>query len=98
MRIDDLCKAACTSLSTLERVFREVFGVTPRRYLALRRLARVRNDLLNGEPGQSVTEVAARWGFFHLGRFAQEYGRLYHERPSETRGRAGGTIPEAPGA
>jgi AraC family ethanolamine operon transcriptional activator len=89
VRIDDLCRAACTSLSTLERVFREVFGVTPRRYLALRRLARVRNDLLNGNPAQSVTEVASRWGFFHLGRFAQEYGRLYHERPSETRSRAG---------
>jgi len=89
VRIDDLCRAACTSLSTLERVFRDVFGVTPRRYLALRRLAGVRNDLLNGDPEDSVTEIASRWGFFHLGRFAQEYGQLFHERPSETRSRAG---------
>jgi len=89
VRIDDLCLAACTSLSTLERVFRDVFGVTPRRYLALRRLAGVRNDLLNGDPGISITAVAAHWGFFHLGRFAQEYGQLYHERPSQTLRRAG---------
>jgi AraC family ethanolamine operon transcriptional activator len=87
LRIDDLCSAACTSIATLERVFREVFGITPRRYLTLRRLAGVRNDLLNGDPAHSVTEVATRWGFFHLGRFALEYGQLYGERPSQTRSR-----------
>ncbi|MEJ8825499.1 helix-turn-helix transcriptional regulator [Variovorax humicola] len=85
LRIDSLCIAAGTSITTLERVFREVFGVTPRRYLTLRRLAGTRNDLLNGDPGESITEVAMRWGFFHLGRFAQEYGQLYNERPSQTR-------------
>jgi AraC-like DNA-binding protein len=87
LRIDDLCTAACTSISTLERVFREVFGLTPRRYLTLRRLAGVRDHLLNGDPAQSVTDVATHWGFFHLGRFAQEYGQLYGERPSQTRSR-----------
>jgi len=87
-RVDEMCVAACTSLSTLERVFREVYGVAPRRYLALRRLAGVRNELLNGDPGQSVTEIATRWGFFHLGRFAQEYSQLYHERPSQTKAAA----------
>jgi AraC-like DNA-binding protein len=85
VRIDDLCSAACTSLATLARVFREEFGVTPRRYLTLRRLASVRNDLLNGDPNESITDVATRWGFFHLGRFAGEYGQLFGERPSQTR-------------
>ena len=85
LRIDDVCRAACTSLSSLERAFREVFGVTPRRYLALRRLAGVRNELLNGDPGQSITAVATQWGFYHHGRFAQAYSQLYHERPSQTK-------------
>jgi AraC family transcriptional regulator, ethanolamine operon transcriptional activator len=84
VRIDDLCVAACTSLSRLERAFREAFGVSPRRYLALRRLAAVRRELLRGEANLSVTEVATRWGFFHLGRFSQEYRLLYGERPSQT--------------
>jgi AraC family ethanolamine operon transcriptional activator len=87
LRIDELCNAACTSLSTLERVFREVFGITPRRYLTLRRLAAVRRELMNGDPARSITEVATQWGFFHLSRFAQEYGQLYNERPSQTRAR-----------
>ena len=84
VRIDDLCVAACTSLSRLERAFRETFGTSPRRYLTLRRLACVRRELLRSEPETSITEVATRWGFFHLGRFSQEYRQLFAERPSET--------------
>lgn len=84
VRIDDLCVAACTSLSRLERAFREAFGVSPRRFLMLRRLAAVRGELLKGDAQTSITEVATRWGFFHLGRFSQEYRLHYGERPSET--------------
>lgn len=63
VRIDDLCEAACTSLSRLERAFRETFGLSPRRYLMLRRLAAVRRELLRGDAQTSITEVATRWGF-----------------------------------
>lgn len=84
VRIDDLCVAACTSLSRLERAFRETFGVSPRRYLMLRRLAAVRRELLRGEPQSSITDIATRWGFFHLGRFSQEYREHFAERPSQT--------------
>jgi len=92
VRIDDLCVAASTSLSRLERAFRETFGVGPRRYLTLRRLAAVRRELLRGEPDSSVTAIATQWGFFHLGRFSQEYRLLYAEQPSDTlRARRRGT-------
>ncbi|QBR02788.1 helix-turn-helix domain-containing protein [Paraburkholderia pallida] len=84
VRIDDLCQAAHTSLSTLERAFQEAFGCSPRRFLILRRMSAVRQELLRGELTTSVTEVATRWGFFHLGRFAVEYAKLFHERPSDT--------------
>jgi AraC family transcriptional regulator, ethanolamine operon transcriptional activator len=84
VRIDDLCIAASTSLSRLERAFREAFGVNPRRYLMLRRLAAVRRELLRGDPDASVTQIATHWGFFHLGRFSQEYRLHYAEQPSET--------------
>jgi AraC-like DNA-binding protein len=33
----------------------------------------------------SVTDVAFKWGFTHLGRFSQEYKRRYGELPSSTR-------------
>ncbi len=84
VRMEDLCQAACTSLSRLERAFRETFGVSPRRYLTLRRLAAVRRELLRRESHASITDVAMRWGFFHLGRFAQDYKALFAELPSQT--------------
>ena len=84
VRVEELCMAACTSLSRLERAFRDTFGVSPRRYLTLRRLAAVRRELLRRESETSVTEVATRWGFFHLGRFSQDYKALFGEMPSQT--------------
>jgi AraC family ethanolamine operon transcriptional activator len=84
VRMDELCSAACTSLSRLDRSFREVLGVSPRRFLMLRRMAAVRGELLAGRPGTTVTDTAMRWGFFHLGRFAEEYGALFSELPSQT--------------
>lgn len=95
VRIDDLCVAACTSLSRLERAFREVFGVSPHRMLMLRRLAAVRRELLRADAETSVTDVATRWGFFHLGRFSQDYRLLYGERPSQTLSVGRGGLPAA---
>ena len=84
VRIDDLCVATGTSLSRLERAFKDAFGLSPRRFLMLRRLAAVRGELLKGDKRASVTEIATRWGFFHLGRFSREYHLHYAERPSQT--------------
>jgi len=35
----------------------------------------------------SIGDVAARWGFWHLSRFAADYTRLFGELPSATRAR-----------
>jgi AraC-like DNA-binding protein len=49
------------------------------------RLEKVREDLARAEPGtDSVTEVATRWGFLHLGRFAAAYRSAFGEHPSQT--------------
>jgi AraC family ethanolamine operon transcriptional activator len=84
VRIDDLCVATGTSLSRMERAFKEAFGLSPRRFLMLRRLAAVRGELLRADESTSVTDIATRWGFFHLGRFSREYRLHYAERPSQT--------------
>jgi AraC family ethanolamine operon transcriptional activator len=81
----ELCSIAGTSERTLEYAFREQLGVSPVRYLRLRRLNAVRRELRAAEPGTArVTDVAMRWGFWQLGRFAVEYRALFGERPSQT--------------
>ena len=46
--------------------------------------------LFRSDPSQarSVTELATRWGFFQLGRFATEYRKRYGECPGDTLRRA----------
>ena len=83
-----MSKATGLNPRTLQRTFQAEYGLCPQEWLRVERLNRVREDLLRAEPGNSVTDVATRWGFFHLGRFAQYYRELFGERPSETARRA----------
>lgn len=73
------------SVRTLHYAFQDYFGVSPGRYHKLQRLAAARNELMRIDPSEaSVTEVATRWGFYHLGRFAQAYDQHFGELPSQT--------------
>jgi AraC-like DNA-binding protein len=69
---------------TLRHHFRHFKGMAPMAYLRRARYAEVRAELLRRD-GRSVTEIARRWGFEHMGRFAAGYRRLYGETPSKTR-------------
>ena len=49
------------------------------------RLEGARDDLRRSSAsGDSVTDVALRWGFGHLGRFARDYAEQFGELPSQT--------------
>jgi AraC-like DNA-binding protein len=52
-------------------------------YLRRLRLHHVRAELAAHSPDSvTVTMVAGRWGFVHLGRFASQYRQLFGETPS----------------
>jgi len=59
-------------------------GVSPMALGRDVRLRRARDDLAAGRGG--VAEVAMRWGFTHLGRFARSYREAFGEPPSRTAG------------
>lgn len=82
--VPDLCDAARVSARTLEYAFRELFAVTPVRFLKLRRLNAARTALLHAGNGETVSSVALRFGFGDFGHFAQDYRALFGEAPSET--------------
>lgn len=85
LSIRDLSLTAGVSVRTLELLFREELGVSPKRYLRAYRLNNVRRTLqnANGRP-VAIGEIADRWGFTHLSQFAADYRELFGERPSET--------------
>lgn len=74
------------SVRTLQNQFAKDLQQTPTNYIRNRRLERARTDLADASPtsGASVTSIATRWGFNHLGRFAMLYKSRFGESPSQT--------------
>jgi len=69
----------------IELVFQDALCMTPGRWFVNVRLNGALRDLLNGNATVTVSEIAERWGFRHLPRFAQAYYRAFGELPSRTR-------------
>jgi transcriptional regulator GlxA family with amidase domain len=83
--IADIASEVGLSIRALQRGFVRYFGVSPSQYLRTERLRRAHADLAAGDPATtSVADVAARWGFAHLGRFAAQYRQEYQRSPSAT--------------
>jgi AraC family ethanolamine operon transcriptional activator len=85
LSVGELCKAAKVSERTLRNAFQRKYGLSPKQYLIARRLNGVRRDLRQAAAtGAPIAEVAAHWGFWHMGQFAADYRRHFGELPSET--------------
>jgi len=83
--ISDLAEDAGVSTRALYLGFRKYKNTTPMKYLADTRMERVRQELLHGRmPGETVRDIALRWGFCHLGHFSARYRQQYGELPSHT--------------
>ncbi|MDV6247997.1 helix-turn-helix transcriptional regulator [Rhodococcus opacus] len=67
-------------------ITRRSLGITPMAYLRQVRLARAHEDLATTDPaqGRSVRDIAYKWGFNHVPRFAAAYRERYGVLPSET--------------
>ena len=85
---DSIARAVGTSVRSLFRAFQRQRGYGPMEAVRRARLQRVQSDLLTAGPRDSVTDIAMRWGFFHLGRFAGLYCQRFGELPSATRQRS----------
>ena len=82
--LGSLAAAAGVSPRTLQMACQRHLGQPPMAVLRDVRLERVRQDLLSAGPELTVTEIAMRWGFYQLGRFAGDYRQRFGETPSAT--------------
>jgi len=89
MSVPQLCAALDVPERTLRLCCAEFLGISPSRYLRLRRL-RLAHIALRavGPAPASAAEVARRYGFSQLGRFTRAYRATFGETPSTTLRRA----------
>jgi AraC-like DNA-binding protein len=79
----EVCAAVGVSYPTLRTCCQEHLGMSPKRFLLLRRMHLARRALLKARPETTtVTEVATNFGFWELGRFSVAYRSLFGESPS----------------
>lgn len=84
----DVCTHVGVSARALQQSFAQCTGKSPMAFLRELRLDAARMALQQpalSERAPQVSDIAARYGFFHLGHFAEGYRKRFGETPSETR-------------
>ncbi|HVZ07854.1 AraC family transcriptional regulator [Rhodopila sp.] len=81
----EICQKLGISERALQLCCQDHLGMSPSRYLRLRRLHLARRALqYETSAVVRVSDIAARFGFWEFGRFAVEYRRHFGESPSTT--------------
>jgi AraC-like DNA-binding protein len=94
--VDDLAKLSNMSRATFARVFQQVLGQAPMKYLSDWRMTLARDLLLDQDP--TLAEIAGRVGYSSVYAFATAFRRHYGEPPGRWRQRqAPGMLTAAPG-
>jgi AraC family transcriptional regulator, ethanolamine operon transcriptional activator len=80
----ELSSITGASTRTLHNALQRICGISPNRYLRIRRLWMVRSQLRSGNPGLTIKTSAHAHGFHHMGEFSALYKATFGESPSET--------------
>jgi AraC family transcriptional regulator, ethanolamine operon transcriptional activator len=87
--IASLCDGLQVSRRTLEAAFYREFEMGPAGYIRALRLNYIRRGIVAAGDGNSIADVAARWGIWHPSRLSQAYANHFGELPSATKSRSG---------
>lgn len=82
--LEQLSAASGVIPATLNKHFSHFTGQSPMKFVRNEKLAAVHETLSRTQQDSSVTDIALKFGFNHLGRFAEYYKRRYGELPSDT--------------
>jgi AraC-like DNA-binding protein len=85
LALADIAEAVHVSPRAVQYMFRRYLETTPLQYFRRLRLHQAHQDLLIANRRETtVTDIAARWGFAHTGRFAVLYRQTYGRSPHAT--------------
>lgn len=81
----DIAAAIHVTPRAVQYMFNRHLDTTPLTYLRRVRLHHAHRDLAAADPmTETVTAIAARWGWAHPGRFSVVYKSIYGQSPSST--------------
>ncbi|MCX2900492.1 AraC family transcriptional regulator [Pseudomonas mandelii] len=81
---EDICQATCASERTVRNVFNQYLGMSPHRYLMIRRLHAIRAAIRHAGPQDTVTSICARFGVWDFGRLASLYRQYFGTLPAQS--------------
>jgi AraC-like DNA-binding protein len=92
LSLSEICTQLGVSSRALQLAFKQHLGQGPMSYLRDLRLDSIRHALSTAEsllqgpsdPRISISQLAARYNFLHLGHFAEQYQKRFGELPTQT--------------
>jgi AraC-like DNA-binding protein len=88
LSLKTISKLTSRSTRSVHYAFTSSFGFGPLTYFKMLRLNAVRRTLSDAGQKAAVIDIAAEYGFWHLGHFGTSYKEFFGETPSQTRQRA----------
>ena len=85
INIEEISNKFKISERSLRNYFKEELNTSPKQYLTVLRLSKIRGELqvLKMKKGL-VEKTARRFGVTHMGQFSKRYKNFFGELPSET--------------
>jgi AraC family ethanolamine operon transcriptional activator len=80
----DVARQFAVSVRTLNNAVVAIRGMSMHRYIRLRRLWSVRQQLVGGASTDALKAIALANGFWHMGEFRSLYRDLFGETPQQT--------------
>ncbi len=80
----DICQELKVSQRTLEYIFKDYYQMSPKKYFKHLRLNALYQELQQKDQQGNLGEITEKFGFYHRGRLARDYHKLFGELPSET--------------
>lgn len=83
LQLSDLVEQSGYSQRSLRNFFQERFGCGPIYWIRSRRLSAARARLLSPQALDTVSAIAASFGYLHLSQFSRDFQKAYNVKPSD---------------
>ena len=82
--VKQICDQIGTTPRTLQLCFKELTGISPRKYITARKLHAVQQELFSlNNSTIPISHIAHDYGLLNSGRFSSQYKRMFSEFPHE---------------